>query len=168
MIPKEQIEKQLKNTLEETNFTELGKKYRGKVRDNYILGDKRVIITTDRISAFDIVLGTIPFKGQVLNQMTCFWFEKTKHIAKNHLIENIDPNVVVAKQCKPLPVEMVIRGYITGVTKTSAIPDISEVFAKTVHSPATWAVKVPSGSIVPPPFTSQVTKAVELIFPYIS
>ena len=120
MIPTNQIKKQLNNTLEETDFTKLGKKYKGKVRDNYILGDKRIIITTDRISAFDRVLGTIPFKGQVLNQMTCFWFEKTKQIAKNHLIEDIDPNVVVAKQCKPMPVEMVVRGYITGVTKTSA------------------------------------------------
>lgn len=120
MIPTNQIKKQLNNTLEETDFEKLGKKYKGKVRDNYIWGDKRVIITTDRISAFDRVLGTIPFKGQVLNQMTCFWFEKTKTIVKNHLIESIDPNVVIAKQCKPMPVEMVVRGYITGVTKTSA------------------------------------------------
>src|SRR4030042_5508744 len=120
MISTNQIKKGLNNTLEETDFKKLGNKYKGKVRDNYTIGDKRVIITTDRISAFDRVLGTIPFKGQVLNQMTCFWFERTKHIAKNHLIKDIDPNVVVAKQCKPMPVEMVVRGYITGVTKTSA------------------------------------------------
>jgi len=79
MISDETIKNQLTNTLEKTDF-KVGKKYEGKVRDNYLLGDKRLIITTDRISAFDRVLCTIPFKGQVLNQTSAFWFEKTKHI----------------------------------------------------------------------------------------
>jgi|TARA_Y100000310_G_scaffold24354_1_gene23366 phosphoribosylaminoimidazole-succinocarboxamide synthase len=105
--------------LDKTNFN-IGKKYEGKVRDNYILDGKRTIITTDRISAFDKVLCTIPFKGQVLNQTAAFWFEQTKDIVKNHIINVPDPNVMVVKQCKLLPVEMVVRGYITGVTKTSA------------------------------------------------
>ena len=119
MISEDMLREQLKYTLEKTNFN-IGKKYEGKVRDNYILKDKRVIITTDRISAFDRVLCTIPFKGQVLNQTAAFWFEKTKHIAKNHVIEIPDPNVTIGKECVPLPVEMVVRGYLTGVTTTSA------------------------------------------------
>ncbi|MEK7127048.1 MAG: phosphoribosylaminoimidazolesuccinocarboxamide synthase, partial [Patescibacteria group bacterium] len=80
---------------------------------------KRFIIVTDRLSAFDKVITVIPFKGQVLNQMAEFWFEKTKDIAGNHVIEFPDPNVVVAKECKALSMEMVVRGYITGVTSTS-------------------------------------------------
>jgi len=75
---------------------------------------------TDRISAFDCVLGTIPFKGQVLNQMAAFWFEKTADIAPNHVIDVPDPNVMVVRECEQLPIEFVVRGYITGVTKTSA------------------------------------------------
>ena len=113
------IKNQLKYTLDKTNF-KIGKKYEGKVRDNYILNGKRIIITTDRISAFDRVLCSIPFKGQVLNQISAFWFEKTKHIVKNHLISVLDPNVMLVNECKPYPVEMVVRGYITGVTTTSA------------------------------------------------
>lgn len=113
------LKNQLKYTLDKTNF-KLGRKYEGKVRDNYILNGKRVIITTDRISAFDRVLCTIPFKGQVLNLTSAFWFEKTKNIVKNHVIDVPDPNVMVVKECKPYPVEMVVRGYITGVTTTSA------------------------------------------------
>ena len=113
------LKSQLNHTLGKTNF-KIGKKYEGKVRDNYILNGKRIIITTDRISAFDRVLCTIPFKGQVLNQTSAFWFEKTKKIIKNHVIDVPDPNVMVVRECKPYPVEMVVRGYITGVTTTSA------------------------------------------------
>ena len=113
------LKNQLKHTLDKTNF-KLGKKYEGKVRDNYSFDGKRLIITTDRISAFDRVLCTIPFKGQVLNQTSAFWFEKTEKIVKNHVIDVPDPNVMLVKECKPYPVEMVVRGYITGVTTTSA------------------------------------------------
>jgi len=113
------IKNQLNYLLDKTNF-KIGKRYEGKVRDNYILDGKRIIVTTDRISAFDRVLCAIPFKGQVLNQTAAFWFEKTKNILKNHVIDVSDPNVMVVKECKPYPVEMVVRGYITGVTTTSA------------------------------------------------
>ena len=113
------LKKQLKFALGRTNF-KFGKKYEGKVRDNYILDGKRIIITTDRISAFDRVLCTIPFKGQVLNQTSAFWFEKTKNIVENHVIKVPYPNVMIVRECKPYPVEMVVRGYITGVTTTSA------------------------------------------------
>ncbi|MFC1648234.1 phosphoribosylaminoimidazolesuccinocarboxamide synthase [Nanoarchaeota archaeon] len=120
MIPKETLQEQLKHTFKGTDFQSLGKLYAGKVRDNYMKGDRRILITTDKISAFDRILTTIPFKGQVLNDMTRFWFDNTKHIVPNHFVSVPDPNVVVAKECKPLPVEMVVRGYITGVTSTSA------------------------------------------------
>ncbi|MFH1182495.1 MAG: phosphoribosylaminoimidazolesuccinocarboxamide synthase [Candidatus Woesearchaeota archaeon] len=119
MIPADKIRKQLKNALDRTDFKSLGKKYEGKVRDNYTQGNKRVIITTDRISAFDRVLCTIPYKGQVLNQMAVFWFENTKDIVKNHMIHAPDPNVMVVEECNPLPIEMVVREYVTGVTTTS-------------------------------------------------
>ena len=119
MLSETTIKNQLKYTLYKTNF-KIGRKYEGKVRDNYTLDGKRVIITTDRISAFDRVLCTIPFKGQVLNQTSAFWFDKTKNIVKNHVIDVPDPNVMTVRECKPYPVEMVVRGYITGVTTTSA------------------------------------------------
>ncbi len=120
MIPNDQIQAQLPFCLEETDFPQLGEKYIGKVRDNYTKGDTRYLISSDRLSAFDRVICTIPFKGQVLTQMAKFWFEKTKDIIGNHVMSYPDPNVCVGTQCKPLPIEMVVRGYITGVTTTSA------------------------------------------------
>ncbi|MHA1819214.1 MAG: phosphoribosylaminoimidazolesuccinocarboxamide synthase [Promethearchaeota archaeon] len=116
MIDRQIIKANLSNTLLETNFPQLGKLYRGKVRDNYINSEKnqRIIIATDRLSAFDRVITTIPFKGQLLNQISVFWFNKTRHLVPNHIIDNPDPNVIIARECKPFPIEMVIRGYITG------------------------------------------------------
>jgi phosphoribosylaminoimidazole-succinocarboxamide synthase len=108
------IKKQFENTLKETDFPALGNLYRGKVRDNYIKEDTRIIIATDRISSFDRVITTIPFKGQMLNQVSTFWFEKTKNIAKNHLIESPDPNVAIVEQCDTVPIEVIVRAYITG------------------------------------------------------
>src|SRR5581483_3674925 len=114
------LTEQIPHCLAGTDFPTLGQKYEGKVRDNYTKDGKRFIIVTDRLSAFDRVICLIPFKGQVLNQMAKFWFEQTKDIIGNHVIEFPDPNVVIARECKPLPIEMVVRGYITGVTSTSA------------------------------------------------
>jgi len=108
------IKKQLDFTLKETNFLPLGELYRGKVRDNYTKNNIRIIIATDRISSFDRIITTIPFKGQILNQVSTFWFEKTKNIVKNHLIDAPDPNVSVVHQCQTIPIEMVVRAYITG------------------------------------------------------
>lgn len=119
MILQEQIEAQLDHTLSGTDFDFLGKKYEGKVRDNYTKNGKRILITTDKLSAFDRIITTIPFKGQILNQTTQFWFETTKHIIGSHYIDAPDPNVVYAEECEPLPIEMVVRGYITGSTGTS-------------------------------------------------
>lgn len=107
------LEKQLSLTLKETDFA-LGKKYSGKVRDNYCIDDKRIIIASDRLSAFDRVLTTIPFKGQILNQISAYWFEATKDVFPNAVLDVPDPNVMVAKECKIIPVEMVVRGYLTG------------------------------------------------------
>ncbi len=110
------IKKQLDKTIKETDISTLGKLYKGKVRDNYISDDKkiRIIIATDRISSFDRVITTIPFKGQMLNQISAFWFDKTKNLVKNHVIEVPDPNVTVAHQCETIPVEIIVRAYITG------------------------------------------------------
>jgi phosphoribosylaminoimidazole-succinocarboxamide synthase len=119
MIPIETIQAQLGKTLDRTSFHELGNKYEGKVRDCYTLDGRRTIVVSDRISAFDVVLGTIPFKGQVLNRMAAFWFEATANLAPNHVVNVPDPNVMVARECKPLPVEFVMRSYLTGVTTTS-------------------------------------------------
>ncbi|HEX9244504.1 MAG TPA: phosphoribosylaminoimidazolesuccinocarboxamide synthase [Anaeromyxobacter sp.] len=114
MIPDEKLHAQLPHTLRQLDLKGLGDLYRGKVRDNYSRGDRIVMITTDRVSAFDHVLGTIPFKGEVLSRLTAFWFEKVKDIAPTHLVEVPDPSVMVVKRAKALPIEIVIRGYITG------------------------------------------------------
>ncbi len=91
------------------------------MRDSYRLKDgRRILVTTDRISAFDCILGTIPFKGQVLNQLAAFWFEQTQTLVPNHVVSVPDPNVMIVHECEQLPLEFVVRGYITGVTKTSA------------------------------------------------
>lgn len=116
---------QLAQTLTSTPWTTIGGRkllrYDGKVRDCYIDSERgeRIIVVTDRLSAFDAVVGTIPFKGQVLNQLAQFWFEATKDIAPNHMLRVPDPNVMVARECEPLPVELVMRAYLTGVTSTS-------------------------------------------------
>jgi phosphoribosylaminoimidazole-succinocarboxamide synthase len=104
--------------LRETNFA-FGKKYQGKVRDTYDLGDRLMLITTDRLSAFDRVLTAVPYKGQVLNLTSAWWFEQTQHIVPNHLLGVPDPNVMMAKKCQVFPIEFVVRGYITGSTSTS-------------------------------------------------
>lgn len=110
----------LRHPLVETSFSSLGRRYQGKVRDNYVTPTgERVLVVTDRISAFDRVLGTLPLKGQLLNRVACWWFERTRHVAPNHLVRVPDPNVMVAIECEPLPVEMVVRAYLTGTTSTS-------------------------------------------------
>lgn len=110
----------LRHPLLETNFSALGRKYAGKVRDCYTTDDgRRIIVVTDRISAFDRALGVLPLKGQLLNHVARFWFERTRHIAPNHLLETPDPNVMIGRECQPLPVEMVVRAYLTGTTSTS-------------------------------------------------
>jgi phosphoribosylaminoimidazole-succinocarboxamide synthase len=119
VIAEDVLRRQLDRTLDGTDFPSLGKRYEGKVRDNYTRDGQRILVATDRLSAFDVVLGTIPFKGQVLNQLAAYWFEETRALAPNHVLDVPDPNVTRALDCKLLPVEMVVRSYLTGVTSTS-------------------------------------------------
>ena len=105
--------------LKETNFDFLGKKKTGKVRDIYDQGDTLILITTDRPSSFDRIIAHVPQKGQVLNQVSGFWFQVTEDIVPNHVLAIPDPNVTIAKKYKTVPVEAVMRGYLTGVTDTS-------------------------------------------------
>lgn len=106
---------QLNHTVRRTEFSGLGDRYEGKVRDTYRQDDRLVLVTTDRISAFDHVLRqTIPFKGQVLNQTAAFFFELTSDVAANHVLAVPDPNVTVGVLCEPIPVEFVVRGYLAG------------------------------------------------------
>ena len=120
MISKETIQANLGNCLDNTSFLPLPNRRQGKVRDSYDLGDKLVLITTDRQSAFDRVLANIPYKGQVLNQVSAFWFDHTSDIVANHVIDVPDPVVTIAKKCTVFPIEFVVRGYLTGSTSTSA------------------------------------------------
>jgi phosphoribosylaminoimidazole-succinocarboxamide synthase len=119
MITDELLRAQLGRTLAGTHFENFGERYEGKVRDNYSRGGRRILVATDRLSAFDLVLGTIPFKGQVLNQLAAYWFQETRALAPSHFIDAPDPNVTRAVECRALPVEMVVRAYLTGVTSTS-------------------------------------------------
>lgn len=100
-------------------FDALGTRYSGKVRENFTRKGMRTIVTTDRVSAFDRVLGTIPFKGQVLNQLAVYWFGKTVALFPNHLREVCDPQVMRVVECEPIPMEIVVRSYLTGVSSTS-------------------------------------------------
>lgn len=101
------------------DFDALGARYSGKVRENFTRGGERLIVVTDRVSAFDVVLGTIPFKGQVLNALARYWFEATRAVFPNHLIDAPDPQAMRVVECAPIPVEFVVRGYLTGVSDTS-------------------------------------------------
>lgn len=120
MNKKEIIKSNINNCLTETKFENLGKFKQGKVRDQYEQEDKMILITTDRQSAFDRILASVPFKGQVLNQVSAWWFEQTKDIIGNHVMDVADPNVTIAKKCTVFPVEVVLRGYLTGSSSTSA------------------------------------------------
>ena len=119
MIDIETIKKHIDDVVRETNFPFLGEKKVGKVRDVYVGKDRITLVSTDRHSSFDRIIAHVPFKGEILNRTSLFWFEKTGDIIQNHVLNSPDPNVLVAKKCKPLPVEAIVRGYITGVTSTS-------------------------------------------------
>ncbi len=119
-MSREAFESAQKHPLEGTDFQGLGRLYRGKVRDNYTSEDGvRTIVVTDRISAYDRNLGTMPLKGQLLNYVAAWWFDKTAHLVPNHLLSVPDANAMRVRECTPLPVEMVVRSYLTGSTSTS-------------------------------------------------
>ncbi len=114
----EAIRRELDNCLTETDLG-IGRRVAGKVRDTYDLGDRLLLVTTDRQSAFDRILASIPLKGQALNLTSAWWFEQTRNIIDNHVLAVPDPNAVVARKCEVFPIEIVVRGYITGTTSTS-------------------------------------------------
>ena len=120
MLDDSVLRNELDNCLLDARFDRWHSAYReGKVRDMYLLEDRRILITTDRQSAFDHVLGTIPLKGQVLNRIAQFWFDRTRDIVANHVIAVPDGNVTVAEELDMVPVEIVVRRYLTGSTDTS-------------------------------------------------
>jgi phosphoribosylaminoimidazole-succinocarboxamide synthase len=119
MFSKDELINLLPAALGETNLP-LPNKTSGKVRDWYDLPNgKRLIVTTDRLSAFDKILASVPYKGQVLNQLSAWWFEQTKDIVPNHIISLSDPNAAIVNEAEPFLVEVIVRGYITGVTSTA-------------------------------------------------
>ncbi|MBN2716678.1 MAG: phosphoribosylaminoimidazolesuccinocarboxamide synthase [Deltaproteobacteria bacterium] len=119
MVSEQILKEGLKKTLDDPSLEGYGEPQKGKVRNSYVKDGMRYIVTSDRISAFDRVLGTIPYKGQVLNRVAAFWFEKTARMVPNHLVSTPDPAVMIVADCTPMPVEMVVRAYITGSTSTS-------------------------------------------------
>ncbi|MBN1982857.1 MAG: phosphoribosylaminoimidazolesuccinocarboxamide synthase [Chitinivibrionales bacterium] len=120
MLSKDMISQNLENCLIDTSFLKLPGYRKGKVRDTCTIKNAMILITTDRQSAFDRILAAVPFKGQVLNQVSQFWFDNTADIVQNHVLEVPDPNVTIAKKCRVFPIEFVVRGYLTGSTDTSA------------------------------------------------
>jgi phosphoribosylaminoimidazole-succinocarboxamide synthase len=123
MIDRVVLRRRLDEVLAEATIPELPNHYRGKVRDNYDLPDgRRIVIATDRLSAFDRIIAAIPFKGQVLTQIARFWFEATADLCPNHVIDYPDPNVLVCRRLAMMPVEIVVRDYLTGSTGTSIWP----------------------------------------------
>src|SRR5258706_685891 len=119
MISRNELSQLIPQALKETNLSLPGKQT-GKVRDWYDLPNgQRLIVTTDRLSAFDIILAAIPYKGQVLNQLSAWWFEQTQDIIPNHIVSLPDPNAAIVRVAEPILVEVIVRGYITGVTSTA-------------------------------------------------
>jgi phosphoribosylaminoimidazole-succinocarboxamide synthase len=119
MISSEVIQSLLPKAFSESNLPLPGRQS-GKVRDWYPLADgRRLLVTTDRLSAFDRILARVPYKGQVLNQLAAWWFDHTAEIIPNHTVSVPDPNALVAREAEPFTVEVIVRGYITGVTTTA-------------------------------------------------
>ena len=119
MLSSETIQSLIPHAFSGSNLP-LPSKQSGKVRDWYPLNKgRRLLITTDRLSAFDRILASVPYKGQVLNQLAAWWFHKTSDVIANHMIATPDPNALVAVEAQPIPVEVVVRRYITGVTSTA-------------------------------------------------
>ena len=145
------LARHLDNCLEEAHFEEWQQYYkRGKVRDMYLLADKRLLITTDRQSAFDHVLGTIPLKGQVLNRIAQYWFEQTVDIAPNQVIAVPHPNVTVAQELEMFPVEIVVRAYMTGSSDTA----IWTHYSKGVRNYC--GIDLPEGMVKNQPFDAAI------------
>jgi phosphoribosylaminoimidazole-succinocarboxamide synthase len=157
MLDHNQLLAAVPHALESVDLTGWGEKDDGKVRDIYQQDNQRLLITTDRVSAFDRVLRLIPYKGQVLNQLSAWWFEQTADIVGNHVISMPDPNVTLAHEAEPLPVEIIVRGFITGVTKTS----LWYLYSQGDRQP--YGISLPDGlqkdDALPSPIITPTTKA---------
>ncbi len=157
MLSQKELLQAVPHALTGVDVPGLGEKITGKVRDIYRRGDDIILITTDRVSAFDRVLGAVPFKGQVLNQLSAWWFEQTADIVANHVAAVPDPNVTIARAADPLPVEVIVRGYITGVTDTS----LWTLYARGDRTP--YGIPLPDGlqknDRLPAPIITPTTKA---------
>jgi phosphoribosylaminoimidazole-succinocarboxamide synthase len=157
MVTLQALQDAIPHALHGVELTGFGAKLAGKVRDSYTHGAYRVLITTDRVSAFDRVLGVIPYKGQVLNQLSAWWFSQMADIVRHHVVAVPDPNVTVAHRATPLPVEVVVRGYITGITSTS----LWTLYANGDRTP--YGIPLPDGlkknDALPHPIITPTTKA---------
>lgn len=137
----------------------LGPPTRGKVRDVYGLpGDRLLFVASDRLSAFDVVLGCVPHKGQVLTEVSNWWFDRLEPIVAHHVVDRVDPNAVVGVRCTTLPVEVVVRGYLTGVTSTALWPRYRD------GARELYGIRLPDGlrfnDPLPTPIVTPTTKAV--------
>ena len=151
-----QLEDALPHCLGSVDLGRFGTQISGKVREMVALGDRRVLVTTDRVSAFDRVLGTIPYKGQVLNQLSAWWFGQVEDLVGHHLLEVPDPNVVLTREALPLPIEVVVRGHITGSTDTS-------LWTRYAAGEDPYGLDLPAGLVqhqaLPTPVITPTTKA---------
>ncbi len=158
MIPHSDLIAAIPSVLSSLDLAAFGQQTHGKVREMVLLSSgERLLVTTDRISAFDVVLGAIPYKGQVLNQLSAWWFEKTADIVPNHVLAVPDENAMLAKEAKPLPIEIVVRGYLTGSTKTS----LWTLYNKGIRD--AYGFTLPTGleknAVLPKPIITPTTKA---------
>ncbi len=157
MLSHDELLQAVPHAFESIDLAGFGPKQTGKVRDIYTVGGQRILVTTDRVSAFDRVLGAIPYKGQVLNQLSAWWFDQTRDIVANHVVAIPDPNVTIAREAEPLPVEIIVRGYITGVTFTS----LWTLYAAGDRTP--YGIALPDGlrknDPLPTPIITPTTKA---------
>jgi phosphoribosylaminoimidazole-succinocarboxamide synthase len=159
MLSQEELVQAVPHALHSVDLEGWGVKQMGKVRDIYTVEDTRILITTDRVSAFDRVVGAIPYKGQVLNQLSAWWFEQVRDVVDNHMVAVPDPNVTIAREAQTLPVEVIVRGYITGVTKTSLWTN----YAQGDRQP--YGIPLPDGlqknDPLPTPIITPTTKATD-------
>ena len=157
MLGIEELQAAATQPLMRVDVPELGTRDEGKVRDMYVVDGYRVLVATDRVSAFDRVLGTIPYRGQVLNQLSAWWFEQMADVVGNHVDSLPDPNVTICREADPLPVEVIVRGYITGVTSTA----LWTLYSQGVERP--YGLELPAGlqknDPLPTPVITPTTKA---------
>lgn len=159
MIDAATLHDAIPHAVEATHLEGLGARHQGKVRDLYLQPGRRLLVATDRLSAFDRIIAAIPFKGQVLNQISAWWFEQTADVVANHVLDVPDPNVTVGRECEALPVEVVVRAYITGVTSTA----LWTLYDQGVDRP--YGLELPAGlrknDRLPAPVITPTTKGLD-------